>query len=412
MKSITLQKTGEIIRHEVDLPTSKSLSNRALIIQALCMHPFTIKHLSDSDDTNNLIEQLSSPNAVKDIGAAGTNMRFLISLLAITPGDYILTGNERMQQRPVEELVECLRSLGAKITYKKNKGYPPLKISGMKLSGGKVRIEGSRSSQFISSLLMIAPCFEKGLEIEIHGKTVSRPYIDMTLGLINYFGIKSYVNQNRITISPQAYCAKNYEVEKDWSAAAFWYGLVSNSKSGVKILFNNLNLESLQGDKKAAEYFEQLGVRSVQQNNGILIEKTEGKLANLSFNLINEPDLFPALSFSCAALRVTAKFTGLETLNLKESKRIEAVKAELEKTGAKCIYGENFLEIIGYNTQPDNLIFDTYGDHRMAMAAAIFCRSTTTTIIHNPEVVSKSYPDFFEHLKTIKVASIISKTPI
>lgn len=404
-QTITLQKNADFKYGEVDLPTSKSLSNRALIIQALCQQPFAIGHLSDSDDTNNLIEQLSSSDAIKDVGSAGTNMRFLISLLAITPGDYILTGNERMQQRPVAELVDCLKSLEAAITYKKNNGFPPLEISGKKLSGGKVKIDGSISSQFISSLLMIAPCLEKGLEIEIQGNVVSRSYIDMTLGLMNYFGIKTTINQNTITIPPQTYHAKDYEVEKDWSSAAFWYGLISHSPIGTKILFINLSLNSLQGDRKAVEYFKFLGVSSTEQHNGILIEKTENKISNLDIDLIDEPDLFPVLAFSCASLAVCARFTGLKTLNLKESKRIEAVKTELEETGAITISGDDYFEITEYNPQPPNLVFDTYNDHRMAMAAAVFMQPDKQIIIHGSEVASKSYPDFFEHLKSTGIVN-------
>ncbi len=406
MKKIVLQQNDRPNLGEVILPYSKSLSNRALIIRELCTQSFKIEHLSNSDDTKNLLENLTENNATIDIGAAGTNMRFLISLLSIKPGKHVLTGSERMLQRPIGELVDGLRTIGADISYLKEQGYPPIEINGKKLKGGKISIDGSISSQYISSLLMIAPAMEKGLQIEILNQPVSMPYIEMTLALMKYFGVESIVNKNIITIPSQSYQDKDYTVEADWSSAAFWYGIVAASKPGTSLSLLHLSLESLHGDKKTATYFKELGVNTLENKTGIKIEKTKLAKQDLHFDLINEPDLFPALAYTCACLRVNAKFEGLQTLNLKESKRIESVKTELIKTGANIDSGDTYLNLTGYTNKPAEITFQTHADHRLAMAASIFAQSTSHITINDPEVVTKSYPDFWEHLKNIRIANI------
>jgi 3-phosphoshikimate 1-carboxyvinyltransferase len=406
MDRILLQKNRDFVSGEITLPTSKSLSNRALIIKALCKDPFVIHQISNADDTIGLQKLLASPRAEFDVGAAGTSMRFLVSLLSITPGTHLLTGNERMQQRPVGKLVECLKSIGAEIQYTSGVGYPPLRISGKKLSGGIVNIDGSISSQFISSLLMIAPYLEKGLEINIQGKMVSGTYIEMTLGLMNEFGIEYQKNGPSIFIPPQNYVARDYTVEADWSAAAFWYGLIANADPGTTLLFKNLSMKSLQGDKKTAEYFQSFGVDIYQTEKGLMIKKTNPGADNLIFDLVNEPDLFPPLAFTAATARLKVSFTGLDTLNLKESNRIEAVKTELEKTGAVCTSGESFFNIENYQSVPSEISFDTYNDHRLAMSAAIFSQFGAAVSIVEPGVASKSYPDFWKDLKKIRIVNI------
>lgn len=406
MKKIVLQQNDQPYLGEVSLPYSKSLSNRVLIIRELCEQPFKIEHLSNADDTENLLKNLAENNSTIDVGAAGTNMRFLISLLSIKPYKRILTGTERMLQRPIGELVDGLRSIGAEITYLKEEGFPPIEINGKKLKGGKISIDGSISSQYISSLLMIAPAMENGLEIEILNQPVSMPYIEMTLELMKYFGIESMVNKNNITISPQSYQAKDYTVEADWSSAAFWYGIVAASKPGTSLSILHLSLDSLQGDKRTTEYFEELGISSFETKVGMKIEKTKPSKQDLRFDLINEPDLFPVLAYTCACLRVIAKFEGLQTLNLKESKRIESVKTELIKSGAMIDSGNDYFNIIGYTDLPSEITFQTHADHRLAMAAAIFGQSASRVTIHDTEVVTKSYPGFWEYLKNIRIANI------
>ncbi len=406
MSTLTLKWNNDFSYGEVVLPSSKSLCNRAYIIQSLCKEQFHIHHISPSDDSRNLANLLSFTTDHMDVGAAGTNMRFLISLLAIRPGNYILTGNERLNDRPIRELVDCLQSLGAEISYLKKEGYPPLEITGQMLQGGEIKIDGSISSQFISSLLLVAPCLSKGLKIEILNNVVSKPYIEMTLELMKYFGIEYSMNKNTIEIKPQNYQAKNYEVEPDWSAAAFWYAFIANSKKGTRLFFKGLSFKSLQGDRLVSRYFQLFGIDSTETGGGIQIEKTGEASDRIDLSLLNEPDLFPALAFSCAALRIPSSFTGLQTLNLKESKRIDCIKKELEKTGAVCESGIDFFKITDYQTMPDQLYFDTYGDHRIAMAASIFLTTGKPVLIKDPEVVSKSYPGFWEALKNIRIANI------
>jgi 3-phosphoshikimate 1-carboxyvinyltransferase len=390
----------------VRLPASKSLTNRALIIQALTGSSLELRHLSLSDDSRNLLECLQFSNHHLNVGAAGTNMRFLVSLLSILPGEYILSGNDRLNERPISQLAESLLALGANISYIEKKGYPPLKIIGGILDGGEVEIDGHVSSQFISSLLMIAPCLKKGLKIKILNTIVSKPYIEMTIGLMKHFGVEVKWNDSIIEIPPQKYIPKPYTVEPDWSAAAFWYGLLAVSKKGNKILLNGLSFNSLQGDRHCAGYYEGLGVQSKETPEGIVIEKTSDPVNHIQLNLLNEPDLFPALAFSCAALRIPASFSGLQTLNQKESKRIDTIKNELEKTGAVCTAGNDFFEMKSYYTFPDRLDFNTYGDHRIAMASSIFYTTGMPIFIHDPEVVSKSYPGFWEDLKNTGIVNI------
>ncbi len=406
MSAIILRRNADFREGEIHLPSSKSLSNRALIIRAVSSVDFPIHDLSESDDTKNLLSSLADLEKDINVGAAGTNMRFLISLLSISPGNYILTGNERMQKRPVGELVQALISLGADIQYRKNPGYPPLEIHGKELLGGQVSISGNISSQFISSLLMIAPNLKKGLEIIIKDGTVSRSYIDMTLGLMNYFGVSSKTSTNSIRIQSQKYRPQEYTVECDWSAAAFWYGMIANSKPGTTIFLKGLQRNSLQGDKKAMDYFKQLGVETKDHKNGLLIQKTPTTTHHISLDLLHEPDLFPVLAFTCAALRIPASFTGLQTLNLKESNRIDAVANELTKTGAICKTRADQFEITDYTSPSSKIVFDTHDDHRLAMAASVFSGSLEEITINHPEVVSKSYPDFWKDIKTLTIVNI------
>jgi len=393
-------KTGTIV-----LPTSKSLSNRALIIRELAGE-FKIQNLSDSDDTQNLLANLKSSSEIINVRAAGTNMRFLVSLYTVIGNTKTLTGSNRMLQRPIGKLVDALRSIGANISYEKNDGFPPITIHPSKPIGGTVSIDGSESSQFISSLLMIAPLLKEGLFIQLENEPVSSSYIRMTVELMKYFGVECEMSSKNISVQSQKYTPKNYTVEADWSAAGFWYGLVAASEEGTAINVQNLSLDSIQGDRKTAEYFQKLGVETIQLSKGLRIEKTQKANDDLNFNLINEPDLFPALAFTCATLKLKVNFTGLQTLNLKESKRIDAVAEELHKVGAISNFGNDYLNITGYNNAADKISFNTHDDHRIAMAASIYCMSGDPVSIENTEVVTKSYPQFWQALKNIRIANI------
>lgn len=402
---IKVTKNIEFKNGKIKLPTSKSLSNRALVIRELAGN-FNINHLSDSDDTQNLIKNIHLSSETIDVGAAGTNMRFLVSMYSALGKQKTITGSERMMKRPIGKLVEALREIGANITYQKAEGFPPVVIHPQIPDGGEISIDGSESSQYISSLLMIAPILKKGLKINIINNSVSSPYIQMTIELMKYFGVECDIKDKTIQVLPQKYIPKDYTVECDWSSAGFWYGLISASDVGVSIDLENLFLNSLQGDKKTAEYYLQLGVVTTATETGIRIEKKNKAKDKLHFHLINEPDLFPALAFSCATLKLNAEFTGLITLNLKESKRIDVMALELEKTGAICEYSNDHLNITGYKSVTENIVFNSHDDHRIAMAASIYSIGGTTIHIENPGVVTKSYTRFWDDLKSIRIVNI------
>ncbi len=370
----------KVVECEINLPSSKSISNRLLIIQALCMENFKIENLSISDDTINLQKAISSKENTINIGDAGTSFRFLTSYLSIQKGqEFILTGSDRMKERPIKELVSVLRKMGAKIEYLKNEGFPPLKIIGTDLEGGKIEIDGGISSQFITSILLIAPTFQNGINLEIVGELVSKPYVEMTLKLMKEFGIESDWTNNIITINHQKYIPKDYTVEADWSAASFWFEIASLSKR-CNIRLNGLQQNSIQGDKRSIEIFNNLGVDSIFENEKLILTKNQTIFPLQTYNLIETPDLYQPLRCTFFSKNIKADFSGIQTLKDKETDRIISVETELNKL--------NSIKII-----------DTHKDHRMAMSFAPLCLEFGKLQINDVEVVSKSYPDFWEDLK-------------
>jgi len=370
----------KVVNCEIDLPSSKSISNRLLIIQALCKEKFLIKNLSDSDDTKSLKKALYSEENIIDIGHAGTSFRFLTSYLSIQNGqEFILTGSDRMKKRPIKELVSVLQKMGAKIEYLDNEGFPPLKIIGTEIDGVEIEIDGTISSQFISSLLLIAPNLRDGLILKIKGELVSKPYVLMTLKLMGEFEINWTWNKDVITILKQEYVAKNYTVESDWSAATFWFQSASLSKK-CKIILRGLNEESVQGDSACKEIFKDLGVDSVFKNGNLILTKNKRFSPSETYNLIETPDIYQSLKCTVFALKKGSEFTGIQTLKNKETDRITAVENELQKI----------------NTPK---IIETYNDHRMAMSFAPLSLKFGELQISNPGVISKSYPNYWKDLK-------------
>ena len=370
----------KVVNCEIDLPSSKSISNRLLIIQVLCKENFTIENLSDSDDTKYLQRAFLSQENIIDIEHAGTAFRFLTSYLSIQNGqEFILTGSERMKERPIKELVEVLRKIGAKIDYMEKEGFPPLRIIGTELEGRKVEINGDVSSQFISSILLIAPTLKNGINLEIVGELVSNPYVEMTLKLMKEFGIESDWTNNIITINHQKYIPKDYTVEADWSAASFWFEIASLSKR-CNIRLNGLQQNSIQGDKRSIEIFNNLGVDSIFENEKLILTKNQTISPFQTYNLIETPDLYQPLRCTLFSKNIKADFSGIQTLKDKETDRIISVETELNKL--------NSIKII-----------DAHKDHRMAMSFAPLCLEFGKLQINDVEVVSKSYPDFWEDLK-------------
>ena len=387
------------ITARIDLPASKSISNRALILNALSYSPYDIQNLSDCDDTIATLQALDSNDTTFDIGAAGTAMRFLTAFLAKTVGEWIITGSERMKNRPVKILVDALNSLGARIEYIEKEGYPPLRIFGCALNGGEIHMNGSVSSQYISALMMIAPFMQKGLKITLDGKIISKPYIEMTIQMMQEFGAEIELTENTIHIAPQDYVPIEYLVESDWTAASYWYEMLSLVGQG-NIFLNGLFQDSYQGDSKVAELFEQLGIHTTYMSEGILLTSTKINATALEYDFTDQPDLAQTLAVTCCFKGIHFIFTGLHSLKIKETDRIAALINELRKLGFVLTEAsEGSLVWEGEFCEPiDNIIIETYDDHRMAMAftpAAIFHPIS----IEHPEVVSKSYPNFWKDIE-------------
>ncbi len=393
------------ISGSINLPASKSISNRALIINALSYSPYPLRNLSGSDDTKVLEAALFSNNNTFDIGHAGTAMRFLTAFLAKIVGEWEITGSERMQQRPISILVDALNSLGAQISYKKAEGFPPLKIMGSNLTGKTLELDGSISSQYISALLLIAPTITNGLTLKLKSEITSRSYIKLTLELMARFGIQYRWEGNEIAVGEQHYFPVDFTVEADWSGASYWYEILSIVESG-EILLQNLQLQSLQGDADIAGWFEQFGVFSKQNKEGVLLSKQNNSSPKkLVLDFIENPDMAQTFACLCVAKQVPFRFTGLKTLKIKETDRIAALQKELAKLGAKLTEPKNGeLEWDGKiipSLKEENPIIKTYHDHRMALAFAPMALTGTGLQIDDPEVVTKSYPGFWDDLKLV-----------
>jgi len=401
----TVQPPSEI-NASIALPTSKSLSNRAIILHALSNSSFPIENLSDSDDTQVMLKAFESKDdALIDIGAAGTSMRFLTAYFSQCEGNRILTGSERMKNRPIKILVEALQKIGAEISYVEKEGFPPLQIIGRKLRGGRILMDGSVSSQYLSALMMIAPLMKKGLHIGLNGDVASRPYLRMTLRLMEYFGVRLLWEGRYIRIAPQTYTARPFKVESDWSAASYWYEIMALAQGNPNVELLGLDENSLQGDSKSVELFNNLGIATNFLPSGE-VQLTRLPAIPLEFfryNFINEPDLAQTLVVTCCMSDIPFRFSGLQSLKIKETDRISALQTELKKLGYLVkTTPDGWMEWGGERCTPESdPVISTYEDHRMAMAFAPVCLKTGKIRINNPEVVSKSYPGYWDDLRKI-----------
>lgn len=393
----------------VELPSSKSISNRAIIIYALSGGEILPEHLSNCDDTEVIVNALWNMPHVINIKAAGTAMRFMTAYLAVTPGTHVITGTERMKHRPIHILVDALRRLGADIEYEEEEGFPPLKISGKELEGGTLEIQGNTSSQFISALLMIGPRLKNGLTLKLCGDIISRPYVDLTLCTMRDFGITAeWTDTDTIEVKSMPYKPTKYYIESDWSAASYWYEMMALADDPeAEVQLKGLMDGSLQGDSVAKYLFNMLGIRTVFSNKNrgeqtiVTLKKTGMHSARLDYDFINQPDLAQTFVVTCALMNIPFHFTGLASLRIKETDRIEALKTEMQKMGYMISDGDG-TELIwnGERCEPDsNITIDTYEDHRMAMAFAPAAMKLGSIKINNPEVVSKSYPAFWDDLR-------------
>lgn len=385
----------------VQLPASKSISNRALILNALSYSPYLPENLSDCDDTRVMVKAFDSDSNRFDIGAAGTSMRFLTAFLSKIGGVWEITGSERMQNRPIRILVDALRECGAQIEYLAKEGYPPLKITGRALKGGELSLDGGTSSQYISALLMIAPTMMEGLTLHLTGKIISLPYIRMTIGMLKTFGINALWKGNTIRIAPQSFTPTQFRVESDWSAASYWYEIIALAPTGSSVELYGLKRNSLQGDARIALFFESLGVETRFTDKGVQLLKSDKQAQRLDLDLSDQPDLAQTLVVTCVLKGIPFRFTGLESLKIKETDRIVALQQELSKLGYRVssdcdsiLYWEGEC-----HTSDACPRIATYDDHRMAMAFAPAAFRIPGLIIEHPEVVSKSYPGYWEDLK-------------
>ena len=395
---------------KVKITGSKSETNRLLLLQALYPN-LTLENTSNSDDSEVMQKALNSQFTIHnseliDVHHAGTAMRFLTSFFAIQEGkEVVLTGSSRMKERPIKVLVDALNQLGAEISYEENEGFPPIRIKGKKLTQNKVSLPANVSSQYISALLLIAPKLENGLELTLEGEITSVPYIKMTLALLNEIGVKTSFVGNKITVChAELVSASQLTVESDWSSASYWYSIVALSEIGIQISLSSYKENSLQGDSALVEIYQDFGVETTfNSDNSITISKERihnSQLTTHNSQLNNSPDIAQTIAVTCFGLGMGCDLTGLHTLKIKETDRLEALKMELTKLGAEISVTNDSLYLKSSSAIKEKISISTYQDHRMAMAFAPLALKVPI-IIENAEVVSKSYPSFWEDLKSV-----------
>ncbi len=396
-----ISRSHRKLKGKINLTASKSESNRALIIQALASGVVNISNLAAAKDTETLVNILSEDSDIVDVGPAGTAMRFLTAYLAQKPGVRILTGSDRMKQRPIGFLVEALRQLGANISYVEEEGFPPIKIEGVSLKGRSVTIDGGVSSQYISALLLIGPNLPNGLNLTLSETVTSIPYIQMTINLMEHFGANVKWTKNQIEVAPGGYRADEFSVEADWSAASYWYQMAAYADE-VDFKIAGLKEQSLQGDQVVREIFEQFGINSTFESDGVRLTKNGTSVCkHFNYDFSACPDIAQTLAVTCAGLGITSEMFGLHTLRIKETDRSLALKQELDKIGARVILeSDDKLAISSFSECSDTPVFDTYEDHRMAMSFAPLAMHRAV-IINDPEVVEKSYPAFWNDLRQL-----------
>lgn len=415
-----LQSQISNLKSEIQITGSKSETNRLLLLQALYPN-ISLENVSNSDDSEvmlSIIQKSQISNLTRDtaelseaksrifnVHHAGTAMRFLTAFFAIQEGkEVVLTGSSRMKERPIKILVEALNQLGAEITYEENEGFPPIKIRGKKLIKSKVSLTANVSSQYISALLLIAPKLENGLELTLEGEITSLPYIQMTIALLNEIGIETIFIENVISVKPLNFNLQptTLTIESDWSSASYWYSIIALSEIGTKITLSSLKKNSLQGDAVLVEIYKNFGVETVfNQNNSITISKSQNlKLETLNLDINNSPDIAQTIAVTCFGLGIACNLYGLHTLKIKETDRLEALKVELSKLGAEIFVTNNSLHLKTSSEILENITIKTYQDHRMAMAFAPLALKTKV-IIEDAQVVTKSYPSFWEDLQKV-----------
>lgn len=401
--NIRIQSNQTKFQKQITITGSKSESNRCLLLRAL--YPgLTIENLSNSDDSVVMEKGLEITSGTVDIHHAGTAMRFLTAFFAVKPGaEIILTGSKRMTERPIEILIDALRQLGAEISYENNQGYPPIKIKGKQIIQNKVTLAANISSQYISALLLVAPSLENGLILQLEGKITSVPYIRMTLSLLEELGVQTNFEANTITVKPlDDLPMQQLVVESDWSSASYYYSIVALCEVGTTITLSSYKQNSLQGDSVLQEIYKEFGVESSFKGHDLLLSKVKdvSKDTVINLDLSNAPDIAQTIAVSCFGLSIGCELKGLHTLKIKETDRLEALKAELGKLGADISVTDKTLSLKATSEIKPEVAIDTYDDHRMAMAFAPLALKVPI-LINDAEVVSKSYPDFWKDLNSL-----------
>lgn len=410
MKTYSVYKKGKVIKGEVRLPASKSISNRLLVIKALAQKNFKINNLSEADDTQ-LLEQLMckiQQHSIRqsilrlDTKNAGTVLRFLTAYLSIKHGNWLLTGSDEMKKRPIKDLVNALSYIGAQIKYCEKSGYPPIQIHGKQLTGRELIIDAGISSQYITALLLIAPYLENGLSIILKGEITSEPYIKMTIKILEYFGIEVRNETKNITVLNHPYNEKDFDIEPDWSAASYWFEMAALSEE-TDLFLPGLKKDSLQGDSVIVDIYQSLGVYTQFLPEGVHLTNRGKVVKNLNFDFINCQDIAQSVICSCAALGVEGNFTGLQNLRIKETDRVVALFNELTKIGYDIEIKAN-SNIRLKRTTNETIIMqhiNTYRDHRMAMSFAPLALKFGKISVLDPKVVEKSYPRFWNDLVSV-----------
>ena len=385
------------------IPGSKSESNRLLILRSLFKNLY-LENISNSDDTNYLLNALNSKSSIIDIGHAGTAMRFLTSYFSLTTEKEIeLRGSERMHNRPIKILVDSLTEIGASISYLEKDGFPPILIKPSKLFSKNLIINSSTSSQYISSLLLVAPMISGGLKITLKGRETSKPYIDLTIFLLKKIGVEIISSVNSIYVSElKKIDSKKITIESDWSSASYFYSIVALSEIGYTLNLSKFCSTSLQGDSKVANIYESFGVKTSYFDNKVILKKTESNINEFSMDLSSNPDLAQTICVTCLGLSIKCNLTGLHTLKIKETDRLLALKNELSKFNLRVKITEDSISFDNVNFLKSNVVIETYEDHRMAMSFACLAMKTNITICDSA-VVSKSYKSFWLDLEKIGI---------
>ena len=400
-ETLELVSSTRIIHAQPQLPASKSICNRLLVLEQVSKGAIIPEIISDADDSQKLHHLLSNKPDFADAGDGGTTFRFALAFFAASENyTGILTGTDRLKERPQHLLFEALRSLGAEITCLEKEGFAPVKISGKKLNGGKITIDAGVSSQFVTAILLISPMLKSPLEIELQGEMVSASYLEMTIDILRKSGVSIDYSDKIIRVGRAIWNSGVFPVERDWSGASYWYALLALAHRG-SVFLQGLHLESLQGDAVCATIFERLGVHSIQEKDGIRLSKVLLNTDEIDLDASNFPDLVQTLVVVLVALKIKARISGLKTLRIKESDRLKALQQELKKIKFELlVHGDDQLECSGLS--PDfskTLIVETYNDHRMAMSFAALVTVVYKLAIRNPEVVSKSYPNFWKDIR-------------